>query len=251
MRKKILLFASVSVFTGQVFSGTMGEYTDASSPWAPVITVIISQDFVNPGREQTLTLLPPFQNHYTKGSASQTVVDAGGGVGVERILTETLRLQLGLDGYWDSSIRVKGDVWQFALANFDDLSYNYSIHHARVMANAKLLTTMVKYPLFHPYVSGEIGAAFNQAINYYETPLEPGAIATAPFSNHSKTSFAWAVGVGGDYNLNQHLRLGLGYQFADFGSASLGQTTAALTTQSLRLSHIYASQLRFQLTILV
>lgn len=145
---------------------------------------------------------------------------------------------------------IKGDVWQFALPEFDDLSYTYHIHHARVMASAKLLTTLIQ-PSLHPYVSGEIGAAFNQASGYKETPLEVGAIPTPPFSNHSQTSFAWGVGVGVDYNLNQQIRLGVGYQFADLGSASLGQTTAELTTQSITLPHLYANQLRFQLTILV
>jgi opacity protein-like surface antigen len=224
---------------------------EASSSWAGVITATAGPDFVNPGQAQTLTLLPPFQNHYTKANSSQTVADVGGFVGVERVLTEKLSAQLGVSGYWDSSMTVKGDVWQFALPDFDDLSYTYRIHHARVMAATKLLTTLAQYSSLHPYVSGELGAAFNQASGYQETPLEVGAIATPPFSNHSQTSFAWGVGAGVDYNLNQQIRLGVGYQFTDLGAASLGQTTAQTTMQSLNLSHLYANQLRFQLTILV
>lgn len=248
-QKKTLLLASLSIVSSHLCAGTMGEVVSPRH-WSGVITATVGPDFVNPGRAQTLTLLPPFQNHYTKGNASRAVVDAGGFIGVEWAWSEKWSAQLGASGYWDSSMTLKGDVWQFALPEFDDLSYTYHINHARVMASAKLLTTMIQ-PSLHPYVSGEIGAAFNQASGYRETPLEVGAIPTPPFNNHSQTSFAWGVGVGVDYTLNQQIRLGVGYQFADLGSASLGQTTAELTGQSLSLPHIYANQLRFQLTILV
>lgn len=249
-KKNTLACAALSLFSEYLCAGTMGPVATPSQ-WVPVITATAGPDFVNPGKSQTLTLLPPFQNHYTKDNASQTVTDVGGFVGVERVLTEKLSAQLGVSGYWDSQMTIKGDVWQFALPEFDDLSYTYRIHHARVMAATKLITTLSQYSFLHPYVSGEIGVAFNQASGYQETPLEVGAIPTPPFSNHSQTSFTWGVGAGVDYNLNQQVRLGVGYQFADLGGASLGQTTAQTTTQSLSLSHLYANQLRFQVTILV
>jgi Outer membrane protein beta-barrel domain len=249
-KKKTLMCAALSLFSEYLCAGTIGPVVTPPQ-WVPVITATAGPDFVNPGQAQTLTLLPPFQNHYTKANTSQTVADVGGFIGVERVLTEKLSVQLGVSGYWDSQMTVKGDVWQFTLPEFDDLGYTYRIHHARVMAATKFLTTLSQYASVHPYVSGELGAAFNQASGYQETPLEIGAIPTPPFSNHSQTSLAWGVGAGIDYNLNQQIRLGLGYQFADLGKASLGQTTAELTNQSLSVAHLYANQLRFQLTILV
>lgn len=51
--------------------------------------------------------------------------------------------------------------------------------------------------------------------------------------------------------INSHMRIGVGYQFADLGSASLGPTLDATTTETLVLSHLYTNQLRFQLTYLV
>ena len=71
-----------------------------------------------------------------------------------------------------------------------------------------------------------------------------------PFANHNQSAFAWGLGVGLDYNLNQHIRAGVGYQFADLGSVSLGVTPAESTTQTLGLSHLYTNQLRFQFTFL-
>ena len=145
----------------------------------------------------------------------------------------------------------KGTVWQFRSPEFEDLSYAYHISHGRVMATTKLLTTISPYQALHPYVSGEIGSGFNNTRGYQETPLEAGVLPTAPFIDHNQTSFAWGVGAGLDYDVSQHTRVGAGYQFSDLGSASLGPTPASLTNQTLSLSHIYANQLRFQLTILV
>lgn len=245
-RAVFMLVATLS--SAQSIAGIM-EPIVATQRW--VSTLTIGADFVNPGQTQTLMLLPPFQNTYTKGNNSQTLTDAGGFVGIEREFNDKLSVQLGVSGYIDEQITLKGSIWQFTLPEFDDLNYKYHIRHARVMATTKLLTTIPQYSQIHPYLSGEIGTAFNHTSDYHETPLETGILPTAPFANHNQTSFAWGIGLGLDYNLNQHVRLGVGYQFSDLGRAALGPTSAALTTQTLNLSHIYVNQLRFQLTILM
>lgn len=67
--------------------------------------------------------------------------DAGGFIGVERVLTDKLLTQVGLSAYGDSRFSPKGDVWQFGLPKFDNFAYFYHISHARVMFSNKLLTT--------------------------------------------------------------------------------------------------------------
>ena len=215
--------------------------------YMPLITLTVGPDFVNAGRAQTLTLLPPFQNHYTSTNNSQTVVDGGFFLGVERSLFLS-NAQFGLSGYVDSTLSPKGHVWQFGLPKFDNFTYGYHIDSVRVMFTNKLLTALSGHPTIHPYLSWEIGAAFNRASSYQETPITPLAIPLIPFSNHSQSTFAWGAGLGIDYTLNQHVRAGVGYQFANLGSASLGATTVATTIQTLSVSHVYTNQLRFQLT---
>lgn len=236
--------------SAQSIAGTM-EPIITTKDWRWVGTLTIGPDFINPGQTQTLALLPPFQNTYIKGSTSQTIADAGAFAGLEQKFNNKLSVQLGISGYVDAQITPKGMIWQFTRPEFENLSYVYHIHHSRVMATTKLLTTISQYPQSLPYISGEIGAAFNHASGYQETSLETGVLPMAPFADHNQTSFAWGVGVGFDYNLSPHVRVGAGYQFSDLGSVSLGPTPASLTTQTLSLSHIYANQLRFQLTILV
>ena len=101
-----------------------------------------------------------------------------------------------------------------------------------------------------PYFSWDLGAAFNKASDYKETPLVSGAVATHPFNNNTQTAFTWGLGIGVDVSISKNLRVGAGYQFADFGSVSLGRTPAANTSQTLSFPHLYSNQLRFQLSIL-
>ena len=150
----------------------------------------------------------------------------------------------------DAELIPQGDVWQFAVPFFDTLSYSYKVHHSRVMFSSKLLTTVPRYQTIHPYFSWELGTAYNRANNYQEQPLIPLAVPMTPFANHTQSAFSWGVGVGVDYNLNQHVRAGVGYQFVNLGAVSLGLTPSEITTQSLSLSHLHTNQLRFQLTFL-
>lgn len=216
----------------------------------PLVSLTLGSDFVNPGQAQSLTLFPPFQNHYTHHHHIQSVADGGIFIGVERIMTEKIAIQFGISGYKDSQFTSQGHVWQFGLPLFDDLAYTYAIHHARIMASSKLLTFIPACRTMQPYLSMEVGTAFNAARDYQERPIITNAVPTDPFGNHLQTSFAWGVGLGVDYQIFQHARIGVGYQFSDSGSASLAPTTAAITNQTLSFPHIYNNQLRFQLTIL-
>ena len=206
---------------------------------------------IHKGQAQTLSLLPPFKNYYTNTNHSTTVADAGAFIGVERKFNDRLWAQLGLSAYVDAQLSPEGHVWLFTSPAFDVLSYRYNVHHTRVMAEGKFLTTFSQYQAFHPYVSWGVGAAFNQAQNYQVKALIPGAALTLPFANHRQTSFTWGVGAGVDYAVNSHARIGMGYQFADLGGVSLGQTPAAISTQTLSFPHLYSNQLRFQFTFIV
>lgn len=231
-------------------AGTMGGIEAIPFVYQPLATFTIGPDFVQKGRAQTLTLLPPFENHYTATHRSQTTADFGAFLGVERSFSPSLSAQIGTSVYIDDRLTPKGHVWQFGVPKFDNFTYAYHIQPVRVMLTSKLLTTLSNYQSLHPYVSGEIGAAFNRANSYQEKPTIPFVTPMSPFSSHTESSFAWGLGLGMDYNVTQQVRVGLGYQFSNLGSASLGRATAATTNQTLSLSHLYANQLRFQLTYL-
>lgn len=249
-----LLFLLTGLSSSIAFSASLPNHflhSVVDAKYIPLVTLTVGPDFVQKGQAQTLSLLPPFQNHYTNTNSATTVVDAGAFVGVERVFNDKLWVQLGVSGYVDSQINPQGHVWLTGVPEFDALTYSYNVHHTRVMAEGKFLTTFSRYPTLHPYLSGGLGAAFNGARNYQEIPLIAGVPPTPPFGNHTQTSFTWGVGLGVDYTLNTHVRFGAGYQFSDLGSVTLGPTSAALTTQTLSFPHLYTNQLRFQFTFLV
>jgi opacity protein-like surface antigen len=253
----VLLGMGLSVPITYSASASLNESTQHKHAWfelssyQPVVTFTVGPDFVNAGQAQSLSLRPPFENYYTKTNESNTVAEAGAFLGVERTLTAHFATQIGVSGYIDSQIPIQGHVWQFGVPEFDNLTYSYDIQNIRVMLTGKLLGHLTNYQALQPYFSWEVGAAFNQARGYQESSFTPDVLPMTPFANHRETAFSYGVGVGVDYSINTHLRAGMGYQFADLGSASLGLTPVETTTQTLQIAHIYTNQLRFQLTFLI
>ncbi|HBC0467109.1 TPA: hypothetical protein RJX14_003087 [Legionella pneumophila] len=245
--QRYLYLLSVALFKN-VIAGAMGPVT-APNSWSSFITVSAAPGFVEQGNAQILTLLPPFQNYYTLNSDWRSFMDLGVFLGLESLVLKCSRAQIGLSGYLATSSKVNGHVWQFASPEFDNFSYSYRISHKRIMASTKLYLT--QYNSLLPYFSGEIGVAFNRSYSYQEIPLIPEVVSMVPFNSHSVTSFAWSIGLGVDYPINQKVRIGTGYLFSNLGKSSLGTTPAQVTEENLQISHRYANQVRFQLTYLV
>ncbi len=256
-RKKRIACSGLILFASSInYAGKSDFKASSLSPESSYFSTLHSfavftagPEYTHTGRSQTLSLLSPFFNHYTDDTSYQINGLLGFGVGVEGILTEQLSWQLGLSGYFSTEGTSHGRVWQFALPEFENFVYRYSVQSKQLMATGKLLSTMAGH--FHPYVSGELGAGFNRARGYSETPLIVEAVPMAPFDNHTKTSFSWGIGVGLDVDIDKTSRLGIGYQFSDLGSARLGLSPAQQSTQSLSISHLYSHQIRFQLTALI
>ncbi len=212
-------------------------------------SVSIGAEWISTGGSQTLILLPPIPNDYLSQNTFKPAGSLSMGIGVEHHSLQTVFWQLGIAGYFDSAITKKGYVEQFSLPEFTNFTYNYQVQSYRAVATGKVLSTL--HSIFHPFISGELGAAFNRAINYYEMPLTEEAIPMAPFRDHSQTSFAWGVGTGVEVDVNPHLRLGAAYQFNDIGKAKLGQSPVQATHQTLSIPNLYSHQLRIQLTAFI
>lgn len=75
------------------------------------------------------------------------------------------------------------------------------------MLSGKLLA--MGFDALHPYLAAEVGIVFNQARHYQETALIPEGVPIAPFANYSSSAFSHAAGAGVDWQLDEHLRLGL------------------------------------------
>ncbi|MCL9684364.1 outer membrane protein [Legionella maioricensis] len=239
----VLLLVSESVLAKHLLK----ESTDLI--FRPFGVFNVGADFIRSGRSQTVTLLPPFSNHYTNSDNYQSSGSLGGGLGIESFKSERLFWQLGVSAYFDSQVTNSGDVWQFGLPEFNNLTYSYQTQYSRIVASGKILSTVKQR--IHPYLSGELGVGFNRVSGYHEIPLIPEVLPMSPFRSATQSSFTWGAGVGLDVDLNAPVRLGIGYQFADLGKASLGLSPAQLTNDTLHVSNSYTHQVRIQLTALI
>jgi opacity protein-like surface antigen len=211
----------------------------------------IGPDVVQKGQAQTLSLLPPFENYYTNQNASQTVADGGLFIGVEYRPYDLFWAQFGIAGYVDAQISPEGTIWVTGAEEFETLAYSYDVHSTRLMIEGKLLSALGEHQAINPYVSWGLGVGFNRAANYQEQPLIPGAVPTAAFDDYTQTTLAWSLGLGLDYSVTQHIRLGVGYQFSDLGSVSLGASPATVTLETLSFPNLYANQFRIQFSYLM
>jgi opacity protein-like surface antigen len=208
----------------------------------------------NVGRSQTFPIVNPVTDEffiYTANRPTQTVGAFDGFLGTEWTFHPKWALQLGLGFNQAWNFRAKGSLLQGAdTQSADQYSYHYDILTRQLLIESKLLYLYKQH--YHPYVLLGLGAAFNKATDY-GTNVPPFLTFTRQYQNNTQTSFTYNVGAGIDVDILDHLRLGLGYRFADFGQIKLGNASIDKTSVSGTLSqtHLYASEILAQLTIVV
>ncbi len=234
-------FLSFSTHAGTMSSLTHPIFQEHSK----VITATFGADFVRQGGSQRLILFPPLQNDYSSNKQWKTVADFGGFLGAEFPLQGHFRMQTGVAGYGATPMPIEGSVSQSGALGPNEFTYHYKVQSSRLMLSNKILSILNKYSRLHPYITGEIGVAFNLASSYQDASAVP------PFENSAYTSFSWALGAGGEYDLNATTRIGIGYQIADLGRTSLGIVPEATTRQTLSIPHLWSNQLRLQVSYLL
>lgn len=250
---KYLILMSIAMLSCHGFAANLklaphDRKPEEKRPSSWVATLTLADVIVKTDHEQTLTLLPPFQNHYTAEKSTHHTFSGGLFLGREQSINPDFAVQLGFGAYTNAKIKPEGVVWQFDLPEFDNLNYRYHVSSQRLLVEMKLLNA--SFQPFHPYITANLGASRNKAHNYLETARIPEAVPPLPFEDKSTTSFSYGLGLGLDFDYSAHVRLGLGYQFADFGRLSFNPGAAQLTQESLSLPHLHNHQIRFQLSYL-
>jgi opacity protein-like surface antigen len=212
---------------------------------AAVVTLSPGIAFENNGQTQSVLLETSpqkFSNHYianhhwNQSFLAQVFVGQAYVIPMQSKLTLNLGATLG----YVNDMKLNGVVQQFGLADFDNLTYRYTVNSLSAMGTAKVLYAFTQN--LQPYMDASLGFSNNQASSYGETPRILGAVPMLPFGDHSTNRFAYSVGVGCMYASRTPLSVGLGYQFSDLGQASLGVSAAQQTSQTLSLNHLYVHQ---------
>ena len=195
----------------------------------------------------TLNLEPEFYNNYVSYTNTKNIATGEWFLGIE---TKKLA-QIGLLLQTTSNANINGIVWELNDPSFDNFNYKYKLTHTSVGIKGKVFAKNLEanYKIL-PYVSASLGVGFNRSSNFTLTPLIYSAVTAPSFQNHTQTSFTYTIGAGLEKILTNNWRLGVGYEFTDFGKSSLDPAPGQISNNSLSLNHLYINQLIFNLSYL-
>ena len=208
-----------------------------------VITLSGGPAWYTAGTEQAFYLLPGVEKNYTANKKTNLLGTGELFLGLERALPKSLIGQLGFAVSTTSDAKVSGSIWEYADPEFDNYIYAYKVIHTGLAIKGKILAD-VNQPVM-PYISGSLGVGFNRAHAFERVAVIEGEIPAPPFAPNTATAFTYTVGVGLQRALDEHWKLGIGYEFADWGKSHLGRFNGQTLNTGLRMSHLYTNELQF------
>lgn len=227
---------------------TCSVFADGTSMLNPFFTLDVGTSISKIGENQTVVVLSPFDNFYEAERPLKHEINYGFSFGGQYTLNPELMVQLGLGYYRTQDFTAQGVVDQFHNFAYDNLNYEYKVKHQRIVIQSQVMTTM--WDVVHPYVSANIGDGINSATGYNETPRIPSAVPMTPFADKRTQSLAMGIGTGVQFDLTQHIRLGLGYRFEDMGKARLGVSPAQNSSDTISAGNLYAHEVHAQFSLI-
>ncbi len=249
-----LLAGAISLFASQsIFAGAMSSANESPSSRV-VVSLGGGAAFTNDlGQSQTFPIVNPLTDSfyiYTPNRSNQTSGLFDSFIGLERLFNPQWAVQIGLGYVRSGNLSVQGALLQGAdIPSANQFAYEYSVITNQLMAEGKLLYQFRES--FHPYLFLGVGGASNKAQDY-TTTVPPFLTFTREYADNTHNSFTYAAGVGVDMDVANHLRLGLGYRYADLGKAQLGNATidTSFVSGTLSQTRIQINELIAQLTFL-
>lgn len=246
MFKKIMLAGFSTCFSLSVAASQSIYDIDLPLAWGSIITLSGGPSWGTAGQNQYLYPSPlPMYNFYTYNSPTSTMANAEIFFGLQRPILSYMLGELGLGVAGVSDAKVTGTV---NVNGFPDLyAYEYKVNHVRVELKGKLIGNTCQ-PV-QPYVSGSLGAGFNNSHDYRNGYVNPNLYLPPWFESNTTVAFAYSVGAGVQKMISPHWQIGVGYEFADLGKSFLNDDGATLY-KGPRLTHFYNNQLLFSLSFL-
>ncbi len=243
------LFFLASLQASPSYSGTIGP---SSLPWQPVISIGggLSSVF-SLGKSQSFPIVNPTTDmffNYTGPANNQTASLWDVFLSAEHPIYHDWLIQIGIAYSQAGRFQPKGELYQgVSVISADYYHEQFNISTNQLLAEAKIL-----YPYHHkmnPYVLLGLGGSFNK-VYHYTTSVPPFLTFTRMYGDKTTSGFAFRVGLGIDANINQQIRVGLGYRFADLGPIQFGAATIdeIKVPGSLFNNHLYANELLIQLS---
>lgn len=243
------VLVAVSLLSNQATAGMMWP-AEPAEDWSWLASLSLGAAWANAGETQTFYLAPAIRKTYSATKKS-TVLFAGElFVGMEKSLSSQWRGELGLALATTGNAKLQGEIWDDANVRFNNYSYNYTVANTRLGLKGKLLYDNDNSLCLMPWVSASAGVGFNRSNDFTNTPLIFEAVPNENFSNNTSTDFSYTLGVGLDKSISQHCRVGVAYEFSDWGKSSLGRASGQTLGSGLALNHLYTNGVMFNLTYL-
>lgn len=214
----------------------------------PIITFTTGASISQLGQPESFRPLDLCSYHYKPNSSTTTNMLWGGFAGSEVMRSSLWRFIAGLGYYQPNSLATKGTLTQGSdSASDDSYSYKYQTQSQQLLAEGKLY--WIEKDKIQPFFMVGIGGAFNKTSDY-QTSVPPFLEFTPAFSNHTQTSFTYAIGPGIDMGLSKSFKIAVAYRFTDLGSINTGSAKIdeIPISSTLKQSHVYANQILAQFT---
>jgi hypothetical protein len=211
-----------------------------------VMSLSAGPSWESAGQTQTLTLTPDVVKIYTARKPTNSLPLEELFLGIRQSLSKQLEGQIGLAIVTTGNATLLGDIWDDGDPIFNNYTYQYKVSHMAAALKGKLLGHW-NLPII-PWISASIGAGFNKAYSFRNTPTIYEAVQSPNFINRTTTAFTYTIGVGAQRQLSPHWQVGAGYEFSDWGKSQLGPVFGESANQELTLSHLYTNSILFNLT---
>ncbi len=203
------------------------------------------------GNTQTLELTPSVIRTYDPQNTVKTIAYGELFVGAYQNVPTNFQYQLGLAVAASSKTKLSGEIWEDATPLFNNYKYDYIIQHSHLALKGKLvLDKLDKKYLVIPWVAGSAGMGFNR-VRFDNAPTIDGAVATRDFKKNLTTAFTYTLSAGLLHKINQNHKIGIGYEFADWGKSELKPSLGQTTSQVLSLRHFYTHGVLLHFSYLV
>jgi opacity protein-like surface antigen len=256
-RSKLLSILLASLVSQSAYAANGQDYRTYMNNWVTnlkpllshyVISVSGFQGWESTNAKQTIFLTPDIVKSYVTNPSTQAFGTGELFVGVYQPINKMVEWQLGLALATNGNVRITGNIWDDGDARFSNYSYSYLVRSTHLDIKGKLLVDIGM--AFIPWISGNVGVAFNQAHEFTSNPTIFEAIPTPKFSSNTQISATYTFGVGAQLPITNNWQVGLGYEFSNWGKSQLGKSSGQTQGSGPVLNQLYSSSVLLNLSYL-
>lgn len=242
--KSIYPIIFASLLPAVCHSGEMGDSEKGLKSKLPNVYMLSLNDSrAKVKQSSNIELSPNTTNFYYAESQKVSIFGGELFVGYEKRVNEWVAIQFGAEGALTNDARLRGIIVQNQ--DPDSLYYFYKIYHGYVGAKGRLVAHKEK--VLQPYISGSLGAGFNNSHGFINKSNNPAVPTTANFASNLTTAISYIVGGGVEARLDDNIKIGVGYEYSGWGKSKLGIIPGQTTNSGPGLANIYTNSLQISI----